>query len=295
MKQLRTRFILFNILVISGMMLILALLVWLSERSTLSVNRMVFAVGVSVLLVGISSLLLSGIALAPIKAAWQKQLDFTADASHELRTPLSTIQANLDVVMSNPTATVASQAKWLNYIDMEQKRMSRLVSDLLFLSRADTHEELLHRDNLDLSRLADEGVEVYAAVARDHALTLTSAIKPDLVMHGDTERIKQLLLILLDNAVKYNRAGGSIHLVLDQRGQYAILEVSDTGIGIGEEERMKVFDRFYRGRLSRPDHPEGSGLGLAIARLIAEEHGGTISVQSQLHKGSTFSILLPLC
>lgn len=294
MKQLRTRFILFNILVISGMMLILALLVWLSEHSTLSVNRMVFAVGISVILVGVSSLLLSGIALAPIKAAWQKQLDFTADASHELRTPLTTIQANLDVVMSNPTATVASQAKWLNYIDMEQKRMSRLVSDLLFLSRADTHEELLHRDNLDLSRLADEVIVVYAAVAEDHAITLTSAVKPDIIMHGDGERIKELLLILLDNAVKYNRAGGSIHLILDQRGQHATLEVSDTGIGIGEEERMKVFDRFYRGRLSRPDHPEGSGLGLAIARLIAEQHGGTISVQSQLHKGSTFSILLPL-
>ncbi|MNC04742.1 Sensor protein SrrB [compost metagenome] len=107
------------------------------------------------------------------------------------------------------------------------------------------------------------------------------------------DRIKQLLIILIDNAVKYTTANGRINVILFQNGHNAMIEISDTGIGIGQEEITRVFDRFYRGKQSRLYNPDGSGLGLSIAKLITEEHGGTISAESQLKRGSIFRVSLP--
>lgn len=294
MKNLHKRFIFFNMFIISCVMIIFAILVLFSEHSRISINRMILAIAVSIILVSISSWLLSKIALAPIRAAWQKQLDFTADASHELRTPLSTIQTNLDVVLSNPTATIESQSKWLKNIEIENKRMSALVSDLLLLSRADTNEDIIDMEKLDLSTLVSKMVMAYDVVIREKDLTLTYDIKNEISIQGDKDRIKQLLVILIDNSVKYNTDNGKINIILSKNEHSAVIEISDTGIGIGKEEVTRVFDRFYRGKESRINNPDGSGLGLSIAKLITEEHGGTISAESQPKKGSTFKISIPV-
>lgn len=291
MKHLRKRFIFFNILVISCIMVILAIFVGLSERSTLSANRMMLAILISIVLVFIGSWLLSKIALAPIKAAWQKQLDFTADASHELRTPLSIIQTNLDVVLCHPNATIKSQIKWLKNIEAENKRMSILVSNLLLLSRADTNEAIISMDNLNLSALLSEIITAYAPVAKQNKLILTSAIINGISIRGDSDKIKQLFIILLDNAIKYTAENGTISITLSQDG---IVEISDTGIGIEQDEIIQVFNRFYRGKHARLHNPDGSGLGLSIAKLIAEEHGGKISAQSKIGDGSIFKVTLPI-
>lgn len=294
MKHIRKRFVIFNILVISAIMLIFAILVIFSEQSTLSFNKLIITVLISMGLVFISSWLLSKAAIAPIKAAWQKQLDFTADASHELRTPLSTIQTNLDVVLNNPDATIESQMKWLENIKIENKRMSNLVSNLLLLSRADTNEAIMNKESLDLSTLVSEVVMTYSTVAEHHELTLTSTVQETISMRGDKDKIKQLLVILIDNAIKYNTPNGTVHIVLSRNESCAIIEISDTGIGIESEDIKRVFDRFYRGKQARLYNSDGSGLGLSIAKLISEEHEGKITAKSQTGKGTTFKIVLPL-
>lgn len=294
MKHLRKRFIVFNIIVISSIMFIFTILVSLSKQSTLSLNKLYLTIGVIVGLVFISSWILSKIAIAPIKAAWQKQLDFTADASHELRTPLTTIQTNLDLVLSAPKATVESQKKWLENIRIENNRMNILVSNLLLLSRADTNEAIIKFDNLNLSSLVSEVIQTYCSVAEQYHLTLTSTIEEKIMIRGDKDRLKQLLIILIDNAIKYNTPDGKINITATVFEGYAKIKVSDTGIGLTTEEAMRVFERFYRGKQSRIYNSDGSGLGLAIAKLIAEEHGGQILVESQYQKGSVFKILIPI-
>lgn len=294
MKHIRKRFVIFNILVISSIMFIFAILVIFSEQSTLSFNKLIITVLISMGLVFISSWLLSKVAIAPIKAAWQKQLDFTADASHELRTPLSTIQTNLDVVLSNPDATIESQIKWLENIKIENKRMSNLVSNLLLLSRADTNEAIINKEFLNLSALVSEVVMTYSTVAEHNDLALTSTVQETISMCGDKDRIKQLLVILIDNAIKYNTPNGTVNIILSQNESCATIEISDTGIGIESEDIKRVFDRFFRGKQARLYNSDGSGLGLSIAKLITEEHEGKITAKSQTGKGTTFKIIMPM-
>lgn len=294
MKHIRKRFVIFNILVISSIMFIFAILVIFSEQSTLSFNKFIITVLISMGLVFISSWLLSKVAIAPIKAAWQKQLDFTADASHELRTPLSTIQTNLDVVLSNPDATIESQMKWLENIKIENKRMSNLVSNLLLLSRADTNEAIINKEFLNLSALVSEVVMTYSTVAEHNNLALTSTVQETISMCGDKDRIKQLLVILIDNAIKYNTPNGTVNIILSRNESCATIEISDTGIGIESEDIKRVFDRFYRGKQTRLYNSDGSGLGLSIAKLITEEHEGKITAKSQTGKGTTFKLVMPM-
>lgn len=294
MKHIRKRFVIFNILVISSIMFIFAILVIFSEQSTLSFNKLIITVLISMGLVFISSWLLSKVAIAPIKAAWQKQLDFTADASHELRTPLSTIQTNLDVVLSNPDATIESQMKWLENIKIENKRMSNLVSNLLLLSRADTNEAIINKEFLNLSALVSEVVMTYSTVSEHNDLALTSTVQETISMCGDKDRIKQLLVILIDNAIKYNTPNGTVNIILSRNESCATIEISDTGIGIESEDIKRVFDRFYRGKQARLYNSDGSGLGLSIAKLITEEHEGKITAKSQTGKGTTFKIVMPM-
>ncbi len=281
-------------LIISCIMVILAIMVGFSERNTLQTSRMVLTVLVSIGLVFIGSWLLSKVALSPIKAAWQKQLDFTADASHELRTPLATIQTNLDVVMSNPATTVESQMKWLKNIEIENKRMSTLVSDLLFLSRADTDEITLEKKVFDLSLIFAEIIATYDAVIKQKGISLTSSITNGVIIKGDKDKIRQLLIILLDNAIKYNKDSGDLRISLFLNEDDVNIKISDTGIGINRGEMEKIFNRFYRGEKSRQKNPDGSGLGLAIAKMIATEHKGTIFVDSKIGEGSDFTVRLPL-
>lgn len=293
-KSLRRRFIIFSVLVISGIIVILGLLVYLGPTSSLSTQKLLSTILLSMAMVLAGSWLLSKVAVEPVKQAWQKQLDFTADASHELRTPITVIQTNLELVMDSPEETVGSQMKWLQNIEAENKRMARLVEDLLTLSRADTGQQNLEMTTFMLDELGMEAISPLEPVATGKGIRLSFDADANMAFHGDRSRIKQLLVILVDNALKYTPPSGRVDVRLCRDERSVTLTVSDTGSGIEQEHLTKIFDRFYRVNKTRSQNQDGSGLGLSIAKWIAQEHGGTIQADSAPGKGTTFTVFLPL-
>ncbi|WP_088185922.1 ATP-binding protein [Desulfosporosinus sp. FKA] len=232
-------------------------------------------------------------AMAPIKSSWQRQQEFVADASHELRTPLSVVQVNLDIVKGNPEETVASQSKWLDYSLIEIRRMSKLVDDLLFLARADSQQQTLNPQMFSLKAALNEVFESFRPLAETNGISLEASLNTAADYYGDENRIKQLIVILLDNALKYTHPGGQVTLSLQNWGTHAEITVSDTGEGIAQEHLTKIFERFYRADPARSQQREGTGLGLAIADWIIKCHHGRIKVTSSPGKGTAFVINLP--
>ena len=292
-NSLRKRFILFNVLVISSIIVIIALFVFVGSHSDLPAHRYIFTGVLTVVMVSIGSWLLSKVAIKPIKATWQKQLDFTADASHELRTPITIIQTNLELVMDSPNETVGSQMKWLQNIEAENKRMAKLVDDLLTLSRADTDQQALETETFMFDEVVLEALTPLEPVASRKNIELKIHVNDKLTFNGDRKRIKQLCVILVDNALSYTDSPGSVTISLDRNEKEMTLTVSDTGHGIETEHIDKIFDRFYRITKTRKLHQDGSGLGLSIAKWIVQEHGGKIEVTSTPNIGTTFIVHLP--
>lgn len=232
-------------------------------------------------------------AMAPIKESWQRQQDFVADASHELRTPLTVVQVNLELLQGNPEETVASQSKWLDYSLHETKRMSKLVDDLLFLARADSQQLTLEIKQFPLHKAFQEVIESFKPLAENNKVSLEFPQYSEIMFTGDENRLKQLLVILLDNALKYTPCGGQVTLNLQNLGSTVEITVSDTGEGIKQEHLAMIFERFYRVDKARSQQKEGTGLGLAIADWIIKSHHGRIRVTSSSGKGTAFVITLP--
>lgn len=230
-------------------------------------------------------------AMVPIKQAWQQQNDFLSDASHELRTPLAVIQTNLDIVRGSPAETVASQNKWLDNIQEESCCMMKLINSLLFLARADSAQQSLHKEPFSLSITLLQAAAPFEAVAIQKKVFLDVSSLASLVIVGDEARIKQVIAILLDNALRHTPPGGKLLAALSQSEGKAVLTITDSGEGIAPEHWEKIFDRFYQVDKSR--NKGGSGLGLSIAKWIIENHGGTIAVTSTPGTGTTFTVELP--
>ncbi|WP_416175605.1 sensor histidine kinase [Clostridium sp.] len=249
---------------------------------------------VSLIFVLIISLILANIALKPIINAWEKERAFVADASHELRTPLSVITTNLDIITDrdNENETIKSQAKWLNNIKLETKMMTKLIQDLLFLARTDSGKQSIEFFDFDLSSAVLEAIIPFEAVAIKNRINLTHKIEPNINFNGDKGRIKQLIAILVDNAIKHTNGGGSVNVDVHRSRNKIEMIVSDTGEGIPEEHINKIFDRFYKVDKSRSKRDGNFGLGLAIAKSIVKEHKGNISVSSVVGKGTTFKIVV---
>ncbi|MFL0194761.1 sensor histidine kinase [Clostridium sp. WILCCON 0269] len=247
----------------------------------------------SLILVFIISLFLANISLRPIIGTWKKQQDFVADASHELRTPLAVITTNLDIVLDNRNETVESQNKWLGNIKLETSRMTKLIEDLLFLVRSDSHNITLCNSSFDLGNAITESIIPFEAVCIKHKIAITSNIQQKVIFSGNEGRIKQLVAILMDNAIKHTMEKGSIEIKMYTIKNKIELMVSDTGEGISEEYLDKIFERFYKVDKSRSNRNGNFGLGLSIAKSIVKEHKGTIAVSSTVGKGSVFKIILP--
>lgn len=248
---------------------------------------------VALALVFFGGLFMAERALIPIKNSWQRQKDFTADASHEMRTPLAVIQTNLDLVMGNNDKTVESQAHWLENIQAETGRMTRLVNDLLFLARVDSDQETLNMAVFALHTAIQEAIRPLEPLAVSSGINLQLNISPEIQFYGDETRIKQLVVILIDNAIKYTPPGGTVTLELKELDRQVEISVSDTGEGIDQENLNKIFERFYRGDKARSRQGGGTGLGLSIAQWIVTKHRGTIKATSSAGDGSTFSAILP--
>jgi two-component system, OmpR family, sensor kinase len=229
--------------------------------------------------------------LGRIEELFRVQQRFVADVSHELRSPLTTIRGNLDLLKRGATDDVAARQESLNAIDSESARMQRLVQDLLLLAQADAgvsiQKQLIELDSLLL--------DVYR-----HAKLSASGVKVSLgswdqvQVMGDADRLKQLFINLVDNAIKYTSPGGDVTVSLERDENWARVIVADTGVGIPAEDVPKIFDRFYRVDKARSREKGGTGLGLAICKWIVDVHGGKIDVTSQVGKGTTFTVQLPV-
>jgi len=224
-----------------------------------------------------------------LQRLFQGQQRFIADVSHELRTPLAAIRGNLEVLQRGAQADPALLQESLQDIEQEVARLSRMVADLLALARAEagTH---LERRPVELDPLLLEVYREARHLARGVEVRLGS--EDQVQVEGDPDRLKQLLLNLVDNALKYTPAGGTATLSLYREGRWACIAVADSGPGIPAEELPHIFERFYRGKAA--GRRGGMGLGLSIARWIAEEHGGQITAESREGEGSTFTLWLPL-
>lgn len=247
----------------------------------------------SLLCIFISSWFLTNRALVPIRQAWDRQNRFVADASHELRTPMTAISTNLDVILSCPEDTISSQQKWFLNIRRAYQRMNTLVDDLLFLARSDAGELTDPVSSIDLKPEFEETLDTFEAQFLKNNLSLDSTRLESVVLKASGKRIRQVMAILLDNAVKYTHPGGAITVGCRKEGSRAEFSVQDTGIGMEAEHLDRIFERFYRVDPSRTRDIGGNGMGLAIARQIVSQHGGTLQVDSAPGQGSTFVVSLP--
>lgn len=224
--------------------------------------------------------------------AFQRQRQLTADASHELRTPLAIISGQIDVALQRHRRA-EEYADVLRDVRVEAERMRELVADILTLSRADAGREQLIVEPVSLDELAAEVAGQMMPLALTRGLRLEIDIAAPVVVSGDQTRLTQLLLNLLDNAMKYTPSGGRVGILVKKQDGWAMLSVSDTGIGIPAEHLPYIFERFYRVDKARSRAEGGTGLGLAICDWVARAHGGRIEAASTPGEGSTFTVYLP--
>ncbi|MEH7120762.1 HAMP domain-containing sensor histidine kinase [Neobacillus vireti] len=248
--------------------------------------------GAGIVCAVVSGYFLAGRALVPIKKSWQKQQEFVSDASHELRTPLAVIQAKTDILFRSPSATIQDKILDISTISKESRRLSKLVTNLLTLARSDSDQIEMKKTSFQLDDLLKEIIQQYEDIALYQEKTLSLEAAEPITFVADKERIHQLIVILLDNAIKYTKEGGEISLSCTQSHSSIVLKVADTGIGIPGADIPKIFDRFYQSDKSRTE-VEGTGLGLSIAKWIIEKHHGKTKVQSILGQGTKIEINFP--
>ncbi|MFC4638335.1 sensor histidine kinase [Deinococcus hohokamensis] len=229
--------------------------------------------------------------LDSLDTAWQSQQRFVGDASHELRAPLTVMRGNLELLRRHPHLDATEREAMLADIERETSRLTRLVEDLLLLARSDAGVTLSARP-VSLRDAALEALRDTMRLASGHRLILDAPDQPFTVA-GDPDRLKQLLLILLDNAVKYSPGGGTVRVRLWQRDEWVQLSVQDQGSGIPAEALEHIFERFYRADPARQREPGGAGLGLSIAQWIAGQLGGRLWVETTGPQGTTFCLELP--
>ncbi len=232
--------------------------------------------------------------IKPVKDAFEKQKQFIADASHELKTPLAVISTNVDVLLSNSSDTIENQSKWLEYIKSASVRMAKLTNDLLYLTQVDRSERKMIFTAFDMSETVQNAILTMEAIIYEHDLSLHYDIEPHLSTYGNNEEIKEVVLILLDNALKYTNPKGSVDISLRRRHNDIVLGISNTGEGIPEDQLGRIFDRFYRVDKSRSRALGGYGLGLSIAKATIEQHKGRIYAKSIINEKTTFYVELPL-
>lgn len=252
--------------------------------------------------------LLSELAMAPVRESYQRLKQFTADASHELRNPIAVIQTNVQVALADAEPDPAMQQQQLKVIERLTRRLGRLVDDLLFLARQDSGTKLARREAIALPVLLEEVLEEQESIAADKPVSLNLEITPELQqlpdavqIQGDRDQLIRLFTNLIGNAIQYTPANGKVTVSVSRNKHnptHVQVQVRDTGTGIPAESLPYLFDRFYRVDPARTSDSRskasgGSGLGLAIAKVITENHHGQIQVDSELGKGTVFTVTLP--
>ena len=229
----------------------------------------------------------------------QRKLDdsrreFVANVSHELRTPLTNVRGYAETLMSADDIDRDIQMRFLGVISSEADRMTRIVKDLLTLTRLDYNRMEMHMQRMDLRELGQKAAAAMEGQAKNQGLTLTCDLPAEMpAVTGDPERIQQVIINIITNAIKYNKPQGSIAITGGVEADQVFLRVEDTGIGVPKADLERLFERFYRVDKARSRESGGTGLGLAIAKQIVETHGGRIGFDSEYGKGSIVTLYLP--
>lgn len=231
--------------------------------------------------------------ISRLDASFEQMKQFSGDASHELRTPLTVIRTQLETAL-NSRVSPAEMKKIVAHCLDEAIRMSGTIESLLLLAKSDAGQVLIKSERVDVKALMVETYEESVILASQKSITVTLQKADPVTVRGDEYRLRQMLLNLIDNAIKYSRQKGAINLRLVKDHGSARIIVSDNGIGIPESDIPRIFDRFYRVDRARSREMGGAGLGLSITRWIVEAHGGSLSVTSDVNKGSEFTVTLPL-
>lgn len=250
----------------------------------------VYAVIFGIVLSGIASLILSMKTLRPIEETLKKQTEFVQNASHELRTPLTIIQAKQELLLQEPNAKVIDKSEEISLILGETKRLSKLIKDLMMLSRGTKLK--LQKEDVSLDELIKSVVLPYKDIATAQGKEMILNLNFGKEISIDTNKIHQLMVILLDNAIKYTEVGDKIQITTALKDNKAMIEITDTGIGISDEGIKRIFERFYREDKARNRKTGGSGLGLSIASMIVKAHNGSIKASHNTPKGTIFTVKL---
>ena len=219
---------------------------------------------------------------------------FVSNASHELKTPLATMKILLESLIYQEDMDPALRKEFMQDIDKEIDRLNSVIGDLLTLVHIDSHKMKLHRENMLLSRAVEETVRRLSPLANGRGQEIELSISDACEIFADPLKIQQVIYNIIENGIKYTPDGGKIRVRLFREGRDAILKISDTGVGIPPEDVPHIFDRFYRVDKARSRETGGTGLGLSIVQQIVRLHAGSIDVQSQMGKGTTFTIELPI-
>ena len=215
------------------------------------------------------------------------------NVSHELRTPLTIIQAKQELLLQEPNAKIIDKSEDIVLTLNETKRLSKLVKDLLTLSRADSNKMTLQKENINIDDYIKEIITPYSEIAEMEEKEIILNLNYKMDINIDASKIYQLMIILLDNAIKYTEASDKIEIHTYSKDNKCVIEVKDTGIGISDEGLIRIFERFYREDRARNRETGGIGLGLSIANVIVSSHGGNIKASHNIPKGTIFTIKLP--
>ena len=228
-----------------------------------------------------------------LENSFAQMRQFSSDASHELRTPLTVLKGQNELVLSKPRdpkeyqEVIASNLEEINY-------MSKVLEDLFILSKSDENQIHLNCKPMELRDLVEEVCKHAEVLASDKNIRIIIAFLESVKINGDEVRLRQMVWNILDNGIKYTQPGGELKVSLQDEGEFALLSIQDTGIGISEKALPSIFDRFYRVDKARSRDEGGSGLGLSICKHIAEAHKGKIEVKSKLDVGTRFKIRIPI-
>jgi len=264
---------------------------WIADTLNRLERQLAIASAVAMLLGAIVAILMARRSLRPLRTAFQKQRDFVADASHELRTPLTLMRTSAEAWLRR--AAGGSGTIYAQHVLEEVDHLNAIVGDLTTLALADARQLRVEREPVELTAVVRELVEQAQPMADDRRLALRPNLNGAVRIQADAGRVRQLLLILLDNALRYTPAGGQISVAVARHNGRAEVIVEDTGMGIAPADLPHIFERFYRADKSRSRENGGIGLGLAIAKWIVDAHRGEIEVRSTPGRGTRVAVSLP--
>lgn len=258
------------------------------------ISVLLIVIIISIIITYLIALYLTKKALIPIETAWNNQFKFIQNASHELRTPISIVSSKLEVMLKSPNNTISDEVENIADAMKEIRRMKKMVGDLLCLTKEDSIE-YINKESINIEELLKEISNNYEEIAnvQNKEFKLNTLLNNS-ILYTDKEKLRQLILILLDNAFKYTRRYDSIHIHAYERGDEIIISIRDSGIGIKNEEIPFIFDRFFRSENVRSENIDGSGIGLSIAKVICLNLDINIRVESILNEYTNFKLYISI-